>query len=361
MILLLFCLPANFLAQEKDSSRYSYLSAALNYGIIYAHHEDFKYFIEDYVSGFELNYGFRSKGEKIWQRVYNYPETGLGYTYVNFGNPEVLGVAHAFFTYVNLPLIERRNCLFTAKFAAGAGYLNNPFDLYNNKYNIAIGSHINAYLNINFDFRLYVYRQFRLLFGLGLTHFSNGGTTKPNKGINVFLPSVGLSYDLQNRKFQKPKLPIPEFVKNYELSIIYAVGYTSLQPANPTKYFVSDISINLERQFSHKGRVGIGLDLFYDTSIPEYDNITDTIVNYSFSGKTYAGIHASYDFVYGKTSFTVQFGGYFYKGNSFEEYVYHRFGIKYRFAAHWVANLTLKTFWAKAKYPEFGIGYRFKW
>jgi hypothetical protein len=361
MLLLLFCLPVNFLAQENDSSRYSYISASFNYGIIYAHHEDFKYFIDDYVSGFELNYGFQSKGKKIWQRVYNYPETGLGYSYVNFGNPEVLGTAHAFFTYINLPLIEGRKSLFTAKFAVGVSYLNKPFDLYRNKYNIAIGSNINAYLNINFDYRLYVYRQFRLLFGLGLRHFSNGGTTKPNKGINIFLPSAGISYNLQKRKFVRPQLPIPEFIKNHELSILYTVGYTSSQPASPTKYFVSDISINLERQFSYKGRVGIGVDLFYDASIPEYDNITDSIINYSFAGKTSAGIHVSYDFVYGKTSFTVQFGGYFYKGNSFEEYVYHRFGIKYRFAAHWVANLTLKTFWAKAKYPEFGIGYLFKW
>ncbi len=362
LLILYILIPAILFAQnEKDSLKYNYFSAEYKYGIIYAHHEDFKYFIKDYVSGFELNYGFRTQGEKTWQRIYRYPESGLGYTFVNFGNPDILGTAHALFTFVNIPLIEKKNTLFTAKFAVGVAYLDKIFDLYNNKYNIAIGSHINAYLNINFNFKFAIYKQLVLTSGLGLSHYSNGGTTKPNKGINIFLPSIGLNYQIQKQKFIKPELSIPNFVKNYELSIIYASGFTSLEPANPQKYFTSALSLNVERQFSHKGRWGGGFDFFYNASIPEYDNITDSLVNYSFFGKTNAGVHASYDIVFGKTSFTIQFGAYFFKGNNFDEYVYHRFGLKYRFAEHWVAKLTLKTFWAKAKFPEFGVGYRIRW
>ncbi len=361
-ILYLLIAPIVLFAQkEKDSLKYNYLSAEYKYGIIYAHHEDFKYFIKDYLSGFELNYGFRSQGKKKWQRIYSYPETGFGYTFVDFGNSEVLGTAHALFTFVNIPLIEGKNMLFTVKFAGGVAYLNKIFDLYNNKYNIAIGSHINSYLNINFNFRYRIYKQLLFTCGLGLSHYSNGGTTKPNKGINVFLPSLGLSYQLQKQEFVKPELSIPKFVKSYEFSIIYASGFTSLEPANPKKYFTSALSLNLERGFSHKGRWGGGFDFFYNASIPEYDNITDTVVNYSFLGKSTAGVHISYDLVFGKTSFTIQFGGYFFKGNNLDEYVYHRFGLKYRFAEHWLAKLTLKTFWAKARFPEFGVGYRIKW
>jgi len=347
---------------QTDSLKQSYVSAAYKYGVIYAHYDDFKYFIEDYVRGVELNYGFRSTGEKLWQRIYHYPEIGVGYTFINFGNPDVLGSAHAAFTYVNLPLIERKKCLFTAKFAVGVGYLNKPFDLYDNKYNIAIGSYINAYLNINFDIKYTVYKQWKLIAGFGLSHFSNGGTTKPNKGINLFLPSLGFSYDFQKKAVERPDFEIPEFEKNIELSIIYAAAYSSIEPANPDKYFASDISVNFERQFSYKGRYGIGLDLFYDNSLsvyvpgsmdePEISNIGDLI---------YAGGHISYDFVFGRTSFTVQIGAYFFQGQKFNEELYNRFGLKYRFAEHWVANLTLKTYWAKAKFPEFGIGYRLGW
>ncbi|MCF6242929.1 MAG: acyloxyacyl hydrolase [Bacteroidales bacterium] len=361
IIIVFFAVFLGLYAQKKDSVQHTYLSGRFSYGIIYAHHEDFKYFITDYVPGFELNYSFRTQGEKNWQRIYRYPETGFGYTFVNFGNPDVLGSAHAFFTYVNIPLIEKKSCLFSSKFAVGVSYLNKIFDLYDNKYNIAIGSHINAYLNINFDFRMLIYKQLWFSGGLGLSHFSNGGTTKPNKGINVFLPSMGFIYQLQKKEFVKPELPIPQPVKNYELSIIYAMGFTSLEPANTAKYFTSDVSVNIERQFSHRGRWGSGMDFFYDASIPYYTNILDTVANYSFTGSTGAGVHLSYDLVFGRTSFTIQFGAYFYKGNNFDEKVYHRFGLKYRFAEHWMAKLTLKTFWAQAKFPEFGVGYRIKW
>lgn len=348
---------------QKDTShlKYNYFSAEYKYGIIYAHHQDFKYFIKDYIRGSELNYGFRTRGEKTWQRIYHYPEIGIGYSFVDFGNPNVLGNAHALFTFVNLPFIEHKNIIFTAKFAVGLAYLNKIFDLYENKYNIAIGSHVNSYLNINLNYRFKIYKQLLLTGGLGLTHYSNGSTTKPNRGINIFLPSLGLNYQLQKQNFIKPDQSIPTFIKNYELSIIYAAGFTSLEPANPKKYLSSALTFNFEHQFSLKGRWGGGIDFFYDASIPEYDNITDSVINYSFSGKTSSGIHLSYDFVFGKTSFTIQFGGYFYKGNQFDEYVYHRFGLKYRFAEQWIAKLTLKTFWAKAQFPEFGLGYRIKW
>ena len=362
IIFFILILSANGIAQSKDSSKRSNISLDYMFGIIYAHHEDFKYFIEDYVQGFEINYSLRTQSKKIWQQIYNYPETGFGYTYINFGNPEILGSANAVFTFINVPLIEKKNCVLSSKFAVGISYLNNPFDLYNNNYNIAIGSHINAYLNINFDFKIRIYKQWMLLSGFGLTHFSNGGTTKPNKGLNLFLSSMGVSYNFGKKNFEKPRFTTPSFIKNYELSIIYALGFTSLEAANSQKYFTSGFSVNFERQYSYKRRYGLGLDLFYDGTLN--DHIPGSMEKPQVSGikdLMYAGGHISYDFVFGKTSFTIQVGAYFFQGQKFSEELYNRFGLKYRFAEHWIANLTLKTYWAKAKFPEIGIGYRIKW
>ena len=359
LILIFYITDKQTIAQNKDSLKNSYITANFSYGIIYAHHEDFKYFIKDYVSAFAVNWSFKSKKNKLWQKVYRYPATGIGFTRVYMGNPDVLGNASAIYTYINLPYFETKNLILYGKFAAGVAYLNKDFDLYHNKYNIAIGSHINAYLNINIEFRYKIFKRLYLLSGIGLNHFSNGGTTKPNKGINLFLPTMGLSYAMQKTEYKKHEISVPKFTKKNELSIIYAIGYSGIEAANPKKYFASSISLNAERQFSYKGKYGIGLDIFYDTSIPFYNNIKDTVINNSFSGKIYAGSHISYDFVFSKTSFTIQFGAYFYKGNNFEEYVYNRFGLKYRINNRWLANLSLKSFWAKAKFPEFGIGYRF--
>ncbi len=72
----------------------------------------------------------------------------------------------------------------------------------------------------------------------------------------------------------------------------------------------------------------------------------------------YSGVHVSYDLIFGKTSFTIQTGVYLWQRAKDFQPIYHRFGLKYRFSEHWMANLTLKTFWAAADFAEWGIGYR---
>ncbi len=191
-----------------------------------------------------------------------------------------------------------------------------------------------------------------------MTHYSNGGSTQPNLGLNIISVSAGLLYNLQKEEFKKIEQEIPKFKKQNEYSIIIAAGTKTLQPARTNHYLVSSISLNAERQFSYKGMFGVGIDLFKDNSRKEYLK-EEGIENPTGSDLLYAGGHASYDFVFGKTSFTVQMGGYFFNKAKFFQDVYHRFGFKYRFTNHLMANITLKTYWAAADFAEWGIGYRF--
>ncbi len=345
-------------SQELDTTKYISLSAKYSTGYIYAHHESLKYFINDYVPAFEANIGFRKKGDKIWHKLYRYPTVGLGYYHAELGNPEVLGHVDAVFYYLNIPVIERKNFKLFTKYAVGVAWLNKSFDLYENKYNIAIGSKLNAYLNLNLESEVKLSKQIYLLAGLGLTHYSNGGTSQPNLGLNVISVSAGLLYNIQKEEFKKIEPEIPRFKKRNEYSLILSAGVKTLQPARTHRYLVSSLSFNAERQFSYKGMFGVGIDLFKDNSRNEYLKETG-VENPTTADLFYAGAHASYDFVFGRASFTVQMGGYFFNRAKSFQAIYNRFGLKYRFAKHLMANLTLRTYWASADFAEWGIGYRF--
>jgi hypothetical protein len=334
------------------------ISAKYARGYIYPHHESFKYFIKDYTSALELNLSKKVSGEKLWHQLYRNPTVGLGYYYVDLGNKEQLGHANAIFPYISVPIVRWKYVSISSKYAAGVAWLSKRFDLIENKYNIAIGSNLNAYLNLNLDIDIRLTKRVYFQTGIGLTHFSNGGTQQPNKGFNIFAFQTGVRLKLSDNERDTGFMVLPKLERKNEYSVIYAGGVKTLEPARTKKYYVSTLSINAERQVSYKSRLGVGIDIFKDNSRKEY-LIGEDIENPAGMDLFYAGGHFSYDLVFGKTSFTVQMGAYFWQKSKSYESVYHRFGLKYRFSKHWMANLTLKTFWAAADFAEWGIGYRF--
>jgi hypothetical protein len=345
-------------AQFSDSARNVQIGFKYKYGFLYAHHQSFNYFTKDYIRALDASVDIKVNGSKEWHNLYNRPRFGFGYYRADLGNPRELGYANAVFSSITFTLFNFSQFDLLYKSSGGIAYLSKKFDLYQNKYNIAIGSHLNAYLNMSFDLSYLINQNWALNFGFGLTHFSNGGYQQPNKGLNIMNVQAGLSYQF-NRNIQSFALDTSSaFKKANNFTFFYAVGIKTLEPARQTKYLVSIFSLNFERQYCAKGKIGIGLDLFKDNSRAEY-LIEEGIEDARYSNLFYAGSHLSYDLVFGKTSFTMQMGAYFWQKSKHFENVYHRFGIRYQFSGPFIASLTLKTFWAAADFAEWGIAFRF--
>ena len=357
-MILLFLIHFKSVSQQTDSIMDYSISAKYGYGYTYAHHSSFFYLIKNYIQTYEVDFNYRTKGNKLWHKLYHYPTVGFGYHHASLSNPQILGNANTLFTFISAPILETKNLKFSYKSSAGVAYLSKKFDLYNKNYNIAIGTNINAYLNLNLDFDIRVFDKVHALFGFGIFHYSNGGLQQPNRGLNNIYLQTGILYKL-NKEESIPKIDSLPKIKKYNLfSIIYAIGFKGLEPAREKKYMVSSFSLNAERQIGHKSRIGIGLDLFKDNSRQEYLKI-EGIENPGTTDLFYAGSHLSYDLVFGKTSFTIQMGVYAWQKAKHFQTSYHRFGVKYHFSKHFMANLTLKTYWAAADFSEWGIGYRF--
>ena len=139
-------------SQFSDSTKNVSLSLKSSKGFIYPHHESFKYLVEDYTSAFDINLSKEVSGEKIWHQLYKNPTVGIGYYYTDFGNTKQLGHANAVYSFITIPILENRTLKLSSRYGAGIAWLSKRFDLQDNNYNIAIGSNLNAYLNLNLDF-----------------------------------------------------------------------------------------------------------------------------------------------------------------------------------------------------------------
>ena len=74
----------------------------------------------------------------------------------------------------------------------GASFGWKQYDEHSNWYNDAIGSKINAYINLGFVLNWQFYPQWKLAAGVDFTHFSNGNTRYPNGGLNTIGGRVGI-------------------------------------------------------------------------------------------------------------------------------------------------------------------------
>jgi hypothetical protein len=238
------------------------------------------------------------------------------------------------------------------------GFLTKSFDRVDNFKNNAIGSHINAFINFRLLNEWNVGKNYKLQSGLSLTHFSNGAFKMPNLGVNVPTIFLGLSKSFNYDKMAYVPDTCSSLKKHWNISIIAGSCVTETEPPVGIKYFAGTFGVQLERYFNNKGMWLIGAEIGYNGGNKQ--RLTgDSIFITKKSELVQTGIKAGYSFTIGNLHLPVEMGYYtttLYKGNG---PFFHRIGMRYYFANNFIANITLKTHWAKADYIEFGIGYRF--
>ncbi|MFC7666089.1 acyloxyacyl hydrolase [Hymenobacter humi] len=117
---------------------------------------------------------------------------------------------------------------------AGLAYLTNPYNRDTNRKNNIASSFLNATLQLRFEYDYALTPHLGLLAGLGLNHYSNGATTKPNFGVN--LPSVvlGLNYHEQRAAPRtNANAPDPAEVGGYFFNLSSSLGYKQRNGSDP--------------------------------------------------------------------------------------------------------------------------------
>ena len=140
-----------------------------------------------------LKYAFQFDKNSSLGRLYPHAYQGIGVSYNTFFCPSELGNPIAVYAFQGAPIVRfssRLSLDYEWNFGASFGW--KQYDEHSNWYNDAIGSKINAYINLGFVLNWQFYPQWKLAAGVDFTHFSNGNTHYPNGGLNTIGGRVGI-------------------------------------------------------------------------------------------------------------------------------------------------------------------------
>ncbi len=356
LILIVFiCTPE---ASSQSVSKPVTIETRVHAGINLPFYDAVSYMMKDEVYAIDVSAGFPSQGNSYWERLYNYPVTGAGFSYWTLGNNEVFGKAFALYSFINVPLMKKAdrfsvNC----QVSAGGAFLTKKFDVYNNYLNRAIGSHGNIYIRMGINGKLKVSSRCNMILEAGTSHFSNGKNKSPNRGLNFASVSLGINYLLtdHNAVFQEPE--IPEYRIRYYQSVAIAAGSKVYDNLINKKYLVSSFYYNVERSINLKSRIGLGAALFYDGSINEALTAEEGITGGAFSNLIRFGLHGSYSLRYKQLILGIQAGHYLYSKFTDLTRIYSRFSLQYLVTDHIAGFTGIKTHYGKADFLEFGLMY----
>ncbi len=328
------------------------------YGFVVAHHKSMQHLTNSHFTGVEVCFALQSTGKHLWEQLYKYPQKGMGVFYSPLGGSKMLGNVVAVYPYLNFNLTHGRRINLYFRFACGLGYLTKRFDAATNYKNIAIGSHVNAFLQIRYEMRWLVSKRLSLMAGIEMSHLSNGAFKTPNLGINIPTVNVGLSYKLHKEPVVLIKKEVPVYDRKWQYTVMGHFGASELYPANGKKYMAYILTGYFMKPLGIKRNIGAAVDVFYDNAISEVMRRNDEMVHNKFE-TIKAGVSFVYEMNFSHLSFIAQIGSYLIAKDKSDGYIFDRVAFNYTFSKHYVVQLGLKTHLTTADMVEVGFGYRF--
>lgn len=351
-------------SEHKQFSSNIFIEGKIHYGFVYAHHLELELF-NTHLPAFEISLQQQTYGKRKWERTFAYPLIGITCWYSGLGNSPYLGHAIALMPFINFPLYRYKDFFFGFRFAIGAGYLTKRFDRIENYKNTAIGTHLNAAVNMMFETRYRINTWLTASAGISLQHFSNGSLKMPNYGLNAPTVSVGLAYwplnqnkNIGDRRYP-PTEPYSAIIQRHiEFNIGGAIGYKNMGSVLGENYIVFHLYENTFYRISRKSKVGIGLDLSYDPSHVKIMELQgDTLIN--TMNILRPGINAAYQLVMSKLGFIFNIGYYLGGAEKSNGPLYQKISLQYNFSKNFFANVMLKVHFGRADYVVWGLGYKF--
>ena len=243
------------------------------------------------------------------------------------------------------------------QFGNGIGYNTHIYNRFNNIDNIMVGSRLSVYFNVGLGLN-YRFRQYELFVNPEFRHLSNGGTVRPNKGINKAGIGTGMRYYL------RPNLPIPLKAthlpyreKNIYLNLAYSSGIRASQgewlyDANNFIWNKNDVdnikygkdgyqlcfyhlaSTNLMIRYARRYASGIGFDALYEPYNREIEIQNNNVDRSNLTPWSF-GLAAKHEVFYRQLCMQIAIGWYLSRpfnkiSNTADEYPYYeRIGLRY--------------------------------
>jgi hypothetical protein len=322
---------------------------------ILAHTHSVEQLAASHPTGFELNIQRQTTGAAAWHGWYKYPKVGLALVYYDYRN-SVLGQSYAATVYLSKPFYRTRRQDLSFRLGTGLAWFTNPFDIQTNRKNTIVSSALNATLQMRVEYDYALSQHIGLLLGLGLNHYSNGATTKPNFGVNMPTVVLGLNYHQQRPAPTIACLaPTPSDVGHNFLLLSMSLGYKQLEVGDYTKSLVNSATIAMGRRLNRKSNLVAGAEGFYDRSLLAAQRDTARNKDKLIDVKK-ASVFLGHELLFGRLAFIAHLGVYVYNPYKSNPFYYERLGLKYQFTNVVFGSVDLKVHGGTADVIEFKAG-----
>ncbi len=352
----IFILLSGKLSAQNPKFENLSLKTDYHYGFLLPEYSFISYFTDDAVRGFQVETVKKLKGEKLWQRLYDYPSVSLAAYYGSLANDTVFGKVVSLFPSFYFPLYRKNKTELFWQLGVGLAYSTEKFDLTENYYNIAVATHLNIWFRAALDLKYNINDKIALSAGTAFGHFSNANLSEPNIGLNFWTVYAGTDISI-SKKTELNNEEIPPFKPGKEFALIIAGGGKHTRRFSEDYYFAGSVSGEFKKISGYKFAFGTGADFFYDESVPE-EMIRagkEDVKNYY---KIKTGIHISQELIIGKLSLMIQEGVYIGFTDHLDNYkMYNRGVVRYKFSEHFFADFAMKTNLNILDIAEIGIGW----
>ncbi len=305
-----------------------------------------------------LDFGWQTDGSQDWHHAYNFPSYGVGIYGADFFNDEELGTPTSLYGFYVWPLHRSSNWTFNFDIAFGFTHNWEAYDPVNNPQNIAMGLGRSVHIEGGPNVQYRLAKQWSLIGALTFTHFSNGGTQRPNNGINTAGPMMYVKYDLAPPVQTPTRRNIGDYDPSWDLTVCGSMGKRNLnltiedaeQRADylNRNYMVGNLTVGLGHRFTHKSRVVVGLDLGYDESVSDLVELNAYNEGRNEQGKTSdnyeLAVFGGYEVIANRTHLILHLGyKLLYKDEPGRLPVfYQRLGVKQFVYKDWFAGLNVR-------------------
>ncbi|MCL2028551.1 MAG: acyloxyacyl hydrolase [Bacteroidales bacterium] len=230
---------------------------------------------------FSLRFARSANGSSRKDFTYNMPFYGIGFYKPSFENNPGFGNPFSFYMFRGSTLSQFTDNLgLVLEMNLGLAMNWTPYDLFDNPNNIAIGSHNTVQIGLRLYLEYVFFRYFQMKFGFDVTHFSNGNTHMPNRGVNMGALSFSLAYNfnpvnkgylLRNTSYEDPVIPRHlehdvEFLFSNRQTMFDTTGNNLPSPFVDADFKVLGLLYNPMIVTGHKFKWGPSIRLLYDES-----------------------------------------------------------------------------------------------
>jgi len=307
--------------------------------------------------GYELNFAYLLYTREVWDDCHCYPRLGIHLAFYDFDINEIFGYGYEGgidFTYF-FGLLSKFNFLVKGK--AGLSYLTKPYDKEDHPENMSYSTHLNYLLSagggIRYEFSDHVETQFLV----SMNHNSNAALTEPNGGINYPALSLALGYTFDPVEIKSRTHPDPyltsENKKRWDISLFW--GISAMPFPDPSQVPMFGLNVLRSWQVMRFGAVTAGAEMEMNGRARlrvQRGTIED-------QSPWRGSVQGGWEFLMGRTIFSIQLGLYVYRPHKEKDDFYQRFGLVHRIFDHFYAGINFKSYRHWADHLDFRVIFSF--